>query len=390
MIKTPYYLLNLQRLSANLNGLRVAFSTLWSNFLIGYSFKTNNLPWLTKWMHLNGTFAEVVSSAEYQQAKRVGFPINNIIFNGPVKGNEALLEAVKNGAIVNLDNFEEIEYLIQNLDCKIEQYEVGIRINFDLESVCPAETIPGKEPGRFGFNVENGDFEKAIHLLKKAGIKVVGIHGHHSTRTKSLKVFSVITSEICLLLHFLDKVKYIDLGGCIFGDKPGAPSFDEYASTVINILKANKVPSSVKLIMEPGAALVASPFSYVCKVVSRKDINGTRLVFTDGSIKHITSQMNTIKFASNCSSKSENIIHRQIISGYTCIEMDRFLEYIDKPELEIGDTITVSNTGAYSLSLAPLFIEFFPQVVVNDHDKLKVVREVWSINEFMQNNILDQ
>ena len=72
--------------------------------------------------------------------------------------------------------------------------KVGLRINFDLESYCPNETIPGKEPGRFGFNIENGDLQKAISLLSSIpNVSIVGLHGHHSTRTK---IFRIIENRI--------------------------------------------------------------------------------------------------------------------------------------------------------------------------------------------------
>ena len=140
--------------------------------------------------------------------------------------------------------------------------------------------------------------------------------------------------------------------------------------------------------MEPGAALVASPFSYVCSVLAVKDIQTTRLVFTDGSVKHIAPQMNAVRFMSSVQTTSTKIIARQVVSGYTCIENDRFLELIDCQELQIGDTIQIYNTGAYSLSLSPLFIEYYPKVIVKNGLRHKIVREAWDIDEFMQKNII--
>lgn len=62
------------------------------------------------------------------------------------------------------------------------------------------------------------------------------------------------------MANHLSKIEYLDMGGCLFGDKPGAPTFDEYASTIVNVFKHYQIPSKTLLIMEPGAALVASPF----------------------------------------------------------------------------------------------------------------------------------
>lgn len=389
MLNTPYYLLDLEKLKTNLCSMQSAFGRQWPNFKIGYSFKTNNLPWLVSWFRTQGVYAEVVSTPEYELAKITGYDDDRIILNGPHKGNETLLKVIKNGSIVNLDSFEEIEFLTENAD-ELKDAKVGLRINFDLEKECPGETIPGQEPGRFGFNLENGDFVKAVNMLKALkNIKIAGIHGHHSTRTKSLGIFTAITNAVCKAAQEIEDLEYLDMGGCIFGDKPGAPSFDEYAETITGIMKKHNISRDVTLIMEPGAALVASPFSYVCKVTTTKDIKGTRLVFTDGSKKHIAPQMNNISFACKLPEMSDRqTIDRQVISGYSCIEMDRFAEIKNGNELLKDDMIEVMNCGAYTISLAPLFIEYFPQVVVKDNGKLTTVREAWGTKEFLQKNII--
>ena len=390
MNKTPYYIIDLQKLKNNLSGLREAFENEWPNFVVGYSYKTNNLPWIASWMRTQGVLAEVVSTPEYELAKYVGYRDDQIILNGPCKGYDTMDTILKAGGIVNLDSFQEIDYIKEHLDQFANGINVGIRINFDLERECPGETIPGNEPGRFGFNIENGDFKKAIEKLSNIpNVKVVGIHAHHSTRTKSLAIFKAITAKSCECVALIPHLEYIDLGGCLFGDKPGAPTFEEYARTIADVLNRYQISKSIKLILEPGAALVASPISYVCRVIGSKDIKGTRLVYTDGSIKHIAPQMNAIKFASSNNATSDNIIKRQVVTGYSCVEMDRFLEIEKQKELKVGDEVTIFNVGAYTMSLAPLFIEYFPTVLVKEGDNMEEVREAWTTKEFVQKNYLN-
>lgn len=388
MLETPYFLLDLQKLEKNLHGMQDAFKAAWPNFLIGYSFKTNNLPWLVSWMKKQGVWAEVVSTPEYELAKYVGFAENRIIFNGPNKGFEAMGNVLKAGGIVNLDSFQEIEF-IRKYAGELGKVKVGLRINFDLEKACPGETIPGKEPGRFGFNIENGDFERAVRELRDIpGVSISGIHGHHSTRTKSLNIFKNVAMKVCECSKFCTQLEYLDMGRCIFGDKPGVPSFDEYAKTIVDVMKSFDIDHSVNLIMEPGAALVASPFSYVCKVLGAKDIKDVRLVFTDGSVKQIAPQMNPVKFMSTLTASKENRIERQVVSGYSCIENDRFLELNGERELSVGDIIELKNTGAYSMVLSPLFIEYYPNVYVKDGEEIIVARKKWETSEFIQKSNL--
>lgn len=79
MHKTPYYLIDLEKLNRNLHSMQDSFSKYWPNFRISYSFKTNNLPWLVSWFKAQNIYAEIVSTPEYDLAKYVGYTDKNII-----------------------------------------------------------------------------------------------------------------------------------------------------------------------------------------------------------------------------------------------------------------------------------------------------------------------
>ena len=58
-----------KELEDNLEDLKKAIRHYWKNFIIGYSFKTNSLPWVITFMKSQECFAEVVSDDEYMLAK---------------------------------------------------------------------------------------------------------------------------------------------------------------------------------------------------------------------------------------------------------------------------------------------------------------------------------
>lgn len=389
-LETPCYILDEEKLVNNYNELLKAFTSRWNKFIIGYSFKTNSLPWILNFMKDNGAYAEVVSNAEYRLALKLGYDKEKVIINGPCKGFDALEETLESGAIVNLDSFHEIKWIKENRPRKQKIWKIGLRINFDLEKYCPGETIMGEEPGRFGFNLENGSFNRALDELKEIPyVKVVGLHGHHSTKTKSLKIFKTISEKLVeASKNIVDNIEYIDLGGCIFGDKPGAPTFLEYANTICDILEKTFDKEKVTLILEPGAALVASPFKYLCKVIDTKDVFNKRIVSTDGSLIHIDPQMHGIQFFYESFQTGRNIINEQIVSGFTCIEKDRMAILNNKLELNIGDYILFHNTGAYSMALSPLFIQYYPYVYVEKDDKILVARKPWNEEDYIKNSFV--
>ena len=384
-LETPFYIIDEEKLIKNYTDLEQALAKKWMNYCIGYSFKTNSLPWVVNKLRGLGAYAEIVSTDEYELALNMGFENGKIIFNGPCKGFKAIEEVLEAGGIVNLDSFHEIEWLKNNRPKKKDCWEIGIRMNFDLEKECQNETIMGQESGRFGFNIENGSFSKAIEEINKLPyVKISGIHGHHSTKTKSLKVFRSIAEKIVEVTNKISsQIKYIDIGGCFFGDKPNAPSFDEYVNVITKELSKGFDIGKLTLILEPGAALIASPVSYICRAIDKKDVKDVRYVGIDGSLIHIAPQLNNNRMFPKPHASGKELIKRQVLAGFSCIEKDRIIVEGQNKEINIGDYIEFNNVGAYSMALSPLFIQYYPKVYVKKGDKMVLVRDKWKVKEYI-------
>jgi Diaminopimelate decarboxylase len=385
---TPCYIIDKGRLDQNIASLKKGFELGWAeNVLYGYSVKTNSLPWIILYMKTHNFLAEVVSEQEYLLTKRLGFTGRDIILNGPVKSERILIEALNEGTIVNIDNGAEIEIIEKNILKAHAPWRVGLRYNFFLERTCPGETIVGENCSRFGFNIENGDFERAVKRLNDLnGLKIIGLHGHNSTRTKSLNIFKAIAGEAARLnKEFQLNIKYLDIGGGFFGDKKGAPDFYEYANTICDAFGNH---NDVELIIEPGAGIISSPISYLCEVKNIRNVSDKVFLTTDGSLIHIDPMMHGIKFSreiyKNGNIYSNNIKSIQELCGFTCIEMDRMGRIEDEEALNIGDRVEFLNCGSYSMTLSPLFISYFPRVYVRDTKKYKLIRDAWNEEEFIQ------
>ena len=70
------------------------------------------------------------------------------------------------------------------------------------------------------------------------------------------------------------------------------------------------------------------------------------------------------------------------------MEVDRIFEYEDGVELKEGDRIIYENVGGYTMSLNPLFIQYFPDVYVRRDGKLMLVRRRWTPEQYVQNSML--
>lgn len=374
-LSTPCFIIQNQKFDELINSLVKATSDSFSNTIIGYSFKTNNLPRVIQHAKERGLYAEVVSSDEYNLAKALGYTPSQIIFNGPVKGKVEFFEAVTNGAIVNVDSHRELEWLKEMKVASLQNSKLGLRVNFCVESKCPGESQSGIEDGRFGFSLENEELSKAITFFKSNNIPLSGLHLHVSSKTRSLNIYKAI-AEIAVEVvekYRLD-IKYIDVGGGFFGGVPGKPSFDDYFTMISKIFNGSDMLKQIQLVVEPGMSLIGASIDYLTRVVDIKQTQNNKFALLDGSRIHIDPLMKKTSYTFQAySDENENCMSDLILCGFTCMENDRFFKYSGK-KINEDDYILFQKVGAYTIGLAPQFIEAHPAVYEHDNKGYRLVR----------------
>lgn len=383
---TPYFVIEKDKLDKGLESLREALESTWGNYAIGYSYKTNAHPWIIRHLNESGCMAEVVSDDEYHLAKSIG--AERLIYNGIAKSKDTFLEAVKGRSIVNIDSDYEIEWLdeVEGTD-----YEVGIRVNFNLEEKCPGQTQCGEDGERFGFCYENGELKKAIDRIESKGFKLAGLHLHKSSKTRMPDIYRAIAeTAVEITEKYGLNLKYVDIGGGFFGGLPTKPQFFEYFEMVSQILKKTFDPKATQLIVEPGMALVGPAVSFVTTVKDIKNTQSATFVVTDGSRINVDPLMTKNSYFYEILRKgnsNRNAVARQIVSGFTCMEHDRLFELNNEEEILPGDQIIYHKVGAYTMCLSPLFIKWFPDVYVRKGTQLKLVRSKWGTEEYKAGEI---
>ncbi|WP_288875370.1 hypothetical protein [uncultured Fusobacterium sp.] len=389
-LNTPYFLIKENDLESNINGIKKALKKYWNNYKISYSCKTNSLPWILSYLKNNMLDIEVVSDTEFLLARKIGFPYERIVFNGPCKGKEIFYEAIINGSIVNIDSTNEVEWLKELDELISKKIEIGIRVNFNLERDCPGETGYFESGSRFGFSYENGNLFQSISTINALkNIKIKGLHLHTTTKTRSIKAYTSICNYAIKISEKLDYIlSYIDIGGGFFGGVPGKVTFDEYFKSISETLKSHFQPENTMLIVEPGSALIGSTMEFITEVMDVKDTYAKRIVIINGSRNDIDPFfMKKSYFFKIKVEENRKNLPQQLICGCSCLDNDRLIELIDYKELQKGDVLIFDKVGAYTMALSPLFIEYFPDVYVKYKDgEIKKVRQKWGINEFLQKN----
>lgn len=387
MPTTPYFVIDVPALDAGVNALKRALNTYWGNYIIGYSYKTNSLPWIVAHMNDLGCYAEVVSDDEYLLSQRIGVAPDSVIYNGIAKSRDTFLKAMEDGAIVNIDAEYEIDWL--------DDYEgvprgVGLRVNFDLESLCPGHAHGGNDGSRFGFCYENGELKRAIERVVEKGYKIDGLHLHKSSKTRLPEVyFAIAETAVRLAREFELELNYVDIGGGFFGGLTWKPQFPEYFEGISSILNSEFRADKVCMIVEPGMAVIGPPISYVSTVLDVKRGIGTDFVVTDGSRVHIDPLMTKSSYFYEHQVASNDVrqrVPRQVVAGYTCMENDRIFEIIDGDAARPGDVITYQKVGAYTMCLSPTFIKWLPDVYIKDEMGLHQVRQRWDAHQYLNAN----
>lgn len=379
-LKTPYFQINKDALDDGLKKLNDALNALWSNYIIGYSYKTNALLWVIKYFKDHDCYAEVVSDDEYELAKSIG--VRHIIYNGIAKSKDTFLEAIRNHSVVNIDAEYETDWLDE---LEPGEYEIGVRVNFDLESKCPGQTQCGEDGERFGFCYENGELKRIIDKIQNKGVRVAGLHLHKSSKTRMPTIYRAIAeTAVEISAEYNLSLSYVDIGGGFFGGLESKPQFLEYFNMVSGILKKQFDPQKTALIVEPGMALIGSPIDYVTTVLDVKKTIRNTFVVTDGSRIHIDPLMTKTGYFNDIVRSDNNRprVKRQIISGFTCMEHDRLFTVEDEPQILPGDQIIYRKVGAYTMCLSPLFIKWYPDVYLKDGKQVVKIRNRWTTSEY--------
>lgn len=383
--KTPCFLLDEQELRKGIKEFYKALDGYFPTSIVGYSVKTNSLPYAIAKSREYGCKAEVVSDDELELALACGYKMNEVIFNGPMKSKERFLDAIKGGAIVNIETHRELEWLKELPEDAC--YYVGLRLSVNISDVSPEDADGEDDFSRFGFNDNTTEFADAVEAINSIKqVNLAGLHIHRTSHSRSVRFYHNSVSYAARVIKKYNlHISYLDVGGGYFGIFRNAPTFEEYANAIHDTLKEYGLQSIV-IIVEPGNALTASAFSYYSKVIDVKRLPNSRILTTDGSRNDIDPFFRKTGYLKEITRHDEGgeVVPLQIVAGATCLEYDQLFRIENEVELNVGDIIKYNNVGAYTLTLTPNFINYLPRVYAKTEEgEVKLVRDKWTAKEII-------
>jgi len=349
-----FYKWNKTKLVENFTYIKQTFSSKYDNFSLSYSFKTNCEEKILKSiLELEG-FAEVVSPFEYEIAKKIGFSIDKIIYNGVIKNEKTFLECSLLNGKVNLDNKEELKIAIDYYETTKIALKIGVRLNFDIQNGIKS---------RFGIDVESELFNKIVESEKQGKIIVSGLHCHF-TQAKEIETWKNRANQMKKYASFFKNLEYLDFGGNMYSlsEKNLMIQYSDILCECIKEInkEREKLFNSTKkleLIIESGTPLISDAVDLISEVTHIK--NGFIFLNCSKFDLGIHAQNDKCKIIVERNPLIEDSQRRKIqnakLVGYTCMEND-VLKKSFSGFLTIGDKVIFKNIGDYSICWANNFI----------------------------------
>jgi len=265
---SPLFVFSEATLRARYREAHRAFARRYPDVQFAWSYKTNYLNAICRVFHQEGAIAEVVSEFEYDKARQNGIPGHDIIFNGPGKGRQILERAANEGAMIQVDNLDELLLLaeIAAQSGRAKPIAIALRIHLDTGT----HAIWSK----FGFNADNGEALRVVRrLLQMPGLKLQGLHAHIGTFIQDPNAYrksATVLVELAMEAERLGAgpIRYLNLGGGFasrarlhyqyLSPEQTTPSFDRYAEAICDTITqlwpvGRTLP---RIYLETGRALV--------------------------------------------------------------------------------------------------------------------------------------
>lgn len=392
---SPVFVFSEETIRKNYRNAYRSFSMRYPNVQFAWSYKTNYLDAICRIFHSEGSWAEVVSEHEYAMAVRNGIPGENIIFNGPYKPFEALRQAVRDGAHIHVDNYDEL--------CALETIanQENITINLTLRLNMDTGIYPSWD--RFGFNYDNGEAMAAARRMFTGGkLALVGVHSHIGTCVLDPSAYKL---EVEKLVAFMKAVKSefdftiesIDIGGGFPSNstlhaqyatgEDSNPTVDAYAEIITSTLLESFASSDSLplLILETGRALIDSAGSMITTVVGNKRLaNGTRSIIVDAGVNTLFTSF-WYKHSVYPAHETTGMFEETVIYGPLCMNIDVVRPSVRLPSMNTGDLLVLAPVGAYNVTQWLQFIRMRPAVVmIEENGVVTKIRDEETIDAIKQ------
>src|SRR5581483_5314368 len=131
---TPLYVISQAQVLDSYRQLERAFRSRYPRVLLAYGLKANANPAVVRILAREGAGADCFGPGELEAARLAGVEPANTLLNGSDKRDLELTLAAERGALVNVDNLEELEHLAECAGRSGRRARVNLRLKLPLRA----------------------------------------------------------------------------------------------------------------------------------------------------------------------------------------------------------------------------------------------------------------
>lgn len=353
---TPFYIYTEREMVGNTKRLLQAFS--WNKgFREFYAVKAAPNPFLLKILNSLGLGMDCSSLAELELSQQAGASGEEIMFTSNNTPAHEYQRAQELGAIINLDDLTQIEYLRTHVG--IPQL-ISFRLN-PGSSLEGSEIIGKPEEAKFGLTKEQ--LVEAYRSVKALGATRFGLHTMPISNELDPRYFvqtvKLLLSTVCLLHKELGiSIEFVNMGGGIgipYRPDQQPVDIDALARAIRECFATELAGSGIpepKLFMECGR-YITGPYGYlVTRAIHTKDIYrsyiGVDATMANlmrpgmyGAYHHIT----VLGKETAVPTETYDVV------GSLCENNDKFAIQRTLPKISVGDLLVIHDAGAHGHSM---------------------------------------
>ncbi len=383
---TPLYVYRTDIMEKQYKRLKQAFTGLDTHF--NYACKAlSNINVLRFFNHL-GAGLDTVSIEEVQLGLNAGFTADQIIFTPNCVSFEEIVEAVKLGVRVNIDNLSVLEQFGNRYG---NSYPVCVRMNPHIMAGGNSKISTGHIDSKFGISIHQTRHLQRI--VESYNINVNGIHMHTGSDILDVDVFINGAQLLLDIALQFPNLNYIDFGsGFKVAYKPGDLSTDVelLGEKMTNLMEHffEEYGKRLTVEFEPGKFLVSESGYFLAKVNVIKQTTATVFAGIDTGLNHFIRPMfyDAYHHISNISNPDAKERVYTVV-GYIC-ETDTFAWDRRISEIREGDVLCFHNAGAYLFTMASNYnSRLKPAEVLIHNGKHHLITERQTFDDLTRNQI---
>jgi len=325
-----------------------------ANHLVCFAVKSNpSLAILNLFAKLGAGF-DIVSGGELARVIAAGGDPKKVVFSGVGKTADEMRAALEAGIFCfNVESASELVRLNDVATYMGKIAPVSLRVNPNVDAKTHPYISTGLKNNKFGVA-----YEDALDIyLQAAGMSNIAIHGvdcHIGSQITELSPFLDAFDRVLALVDALAEnniqIQHIDLGGgigiCYSDETP--PEFTAYAKAMREKL-GNR---DVKLVFEPGRALVGNAGVLVTKVEYIKQTETKNFAIVDAAMNDLMrpALYDAYHDIQAVQPRNETAVNYEIV-GPVC-ESGDFLGHDRALALQEGDLLAIMSAGAYGMSMS--------------------------------------